>query len=160
MMRVIIAILFTSLFAQLAHSQELIGSAGRTDSIANAEVSWSVGETVVTTGSVANFDLTQGYIQPSFTLVSIKEESSLNDFQVDLFPNPAIQEFTINLSRNVSRELLMTITDVLGKKIQEQRIEYPSQTFNVSELKPATYYVTIYSQDNQYSKQLKLIKTQ
>ena len=85
----LIAIVPNSLFGQ-----EVVGTSGGTDSTLNSQVTWSLGEAVIETGTVGTTDYTQGYVQPIFIIVSVEEVNSSNIF-LNLFPNPATQEFNL-----------------------------------------------------------------
>ncbi len=140
-------------------AQEIVGTAGTTDSIANAEVSWSIGESIITTGTIGNTDVTQGFIQPTFTLVSVEKVNSIRDFNISIFPNPAINEFSIKLSKQLDEEINLSIRDVNGKLLTQEKVTDLNQSFQIGELPPATYTVEISTKNGSYFQHLKLVKT-
>ena len=83
-----IILLLVFFFSGSAYSQTVISSAGKTSSSANIIVSWTVGETLVTTLGNANNNLTQGFHQP--LLVDVLPTSLEDDMVLDMvaYPNP------------------------------------------------------------------------
>lgn len=140
-------------------AQEIVGTAGTTDSIANAEVSWSIGEPIISTGTAGTTNVTQGFVQPTFTLVSVKEVNSIHDFSISIFPNPAIYEFSLKLSKQLDEEVNLSIRDVNGKILTQEKVTDLNQSFQIGELPPATYTVEISTKNGTYFQHLKLVKT-
>ncbi len=138
--------------------QEIIGTSGGTDSIANAEVSWSIGEAIIETATVGSTDITQGFVQPSFTIVSV-EEKNLNNWNVSIFPNPAKNYFSVSLSEFSNQELIVKISAINGQLVKELLLTSNNQEVFIDELLPATYTVEILSSNGKYYQNLRLVKT-
>lgn len=149
----LIAIVPNSLFGQ-----EVVGTSGGTDSTVNSQVTWSLGEAVIETGTVGTTDYTQGYVQPIFIIVSVEEVNSSNIF-LNLFPNPATQEFNLVVEGSYESIFYVRITAINGQLIREESFSGPKHTVNINELMPATYFVEVLNENGSYYNKLKLIKT-
>ena len=64
-MKIAFIFIFTTLSIQLS-AQQLLTSSGGTASLKNVNMSWSLGEILISTGTSQNFTLTQGQQQPFF----------------------------------------------------------------------------------------------
>jgi hypothetical protein len=151
-------LLLNFLFSVVVLGQEVIGSSGGTDSTANSQVTWSVGEAIIETGTVGSTDFTQGYVQPIFLIVSLKEVNSSN-VSLSLFPNPANQEFNLVIEGPLESIFYLRITNTSGQLVREESFYEAKHTVNINELLPATYFVEIINEEGSYYSKLKLVKT-
>jgi len=146
------------LFSGAVVGQEVIGSSGGTDSTSNSQVTWSVGEAIIETGTVGSTDFTQGYVQPIFLIVSLEEVNSSN-ISLSLFPNPANQEFNIAIEGPLESSFYLRITNIGGQLIRAESFIEAKHTVNIDELQPATYFIEILNEEGSYYNKLKLVKT-
>ncbi len=72
---------------------------------------------------------------------------SVEDLSFGIYPNPAIDEITLNLSRSVNSYNIM-ISSVAGKGLIEQKQYDPILKMDVSHLPSGAYYITILTDDN------------
>ncbi|MBS1637721.1 MAG: T9SS type A sorting domain-containing protein [Bacteroidetes bacterium] len=77
----------------------------------------------------------------------------LNNIQV--MPNPFNEELTVNIGKINSKNVTITISDVLGKTILSKQDNNPTQTFNLAYLEAGVYYITIMDESgNRFTKKL------
>jgi hypothetical protein len=76
--------------------------------------------------------------------------TSLNDLilsDVKIFPNPAQNNFSINITSNENSKMNVTLLDVRGREImQTQRILTPGnnlEIFNISEIESGVYFINV-----------------
>ena len=79
-------------FAQ-STSPEVIGSSGEHYSGTNAQLSWTIGETVNEAYSAVNNQLTQGFHQTNLTTVGMEDLNE--DIQFSVYPNPVAEQLTL-----------------------------------------------------------------
>jgi hypothetical protein len=115
-MRKVIFLFFLLLVGTLraqSLSNSVIGSSGADFSSGNNQLSWTIGEPVVSTLSAANNQLTQGFHQPYITVSSIEINES---FSVKVFPNPTHEAISVVFENPANCQL--EIFDMLGRKLQ------------------------------------------
>lgn len=102
-----------SIFAQSAERQ-VIASTGGTASASNVQISYTVGETVTATGSASNIIITQGFQQSDMEVVGVEELD--NGLSVNVYPNPATDNVTIDIETTSMLNLNATVYDMLGQR--------------------------------------------
>ncbi|MDQ3289939.1 MAG: PKD domain-containing protein, partial [Bacteroidota bacterium] len=86
------------------------------------------------------------------------EAEILEDVQVNYFPNPFTQEFTLQIQNNKSGTLPIEIIDPYGKLKLFREVSEPNQTLTLGkELSPGMYIVTVGNGHN--AKRIKIIKS-
>lgn len=96
-----------NLFSQQLSHQVLVPLAGVT-SAGGINYSQTVGETAIEIISCSDFILTQGFQQPCIMILpAILQEGN----GVAVYPNPAIDNVTIKLFGDISRDFLIDIPD-------------------------------------------------
>ncbi len=141
------------LFASAAHvnaqsiSPQVIASAGTHYTGSNAQLSWTVGEPVITTVSNGSNIITQGFHQTLLTIISV-EEQSIAGVNVSVFPNPTSDMVNINLVNNL-KDLQMDLFDMNGKLLQTRKIGAAEGNIQISmiDYARANYLLRIYSAD-------------
>lgn len=80
----------------------------------------------------------------------------LSDFDVKAYPNPATDNFKITVNSNSAEKVLVKITDILGRTV-EQKTATPGQVFTMGDsYRPGTYIMRIIQGTKQ--KEIKLTK--
>ena len=69
------------------------------------------------------------------------EEESVASGEVNLFPNPATNEITIQMDGTGYSSF--AVTNIMGKVMLQQNISGEETTVNVRELAPAIYFITL-----------------
>lgn len=117
-------ILFTSVFAfviKLAVSQSIspfvIANAGDYFSDGTYTLSWTLGEVAIETYTAGNNILTQGFQQPDYDYITIITEDETENLHVSLYPNPVNQNLFIEYSTDNETDIIIELTDLLGKSV-------------------------------------------
>ena len=100
-------------------AQEVTSAAGGTNTVAAYEVSWTLGEAVIETGSSGNYSLTQGFHQPKLTVTST--EIFADDLNVKVNPNPT-QQFISIQSDKLLENTEYALFSLSGEKLMEGEI--------------------------------------
>jgi len=80
-------------------------------------------------------------------------EMNLNDSKLNIFPNPATDNFTITFSDNTSGISTIQIFSMLGGAVYSDNKKLSASTLiNISELKEGIYFLKIQSEGKVYSK--------
>ena len=79
-------------------------------------------------------------VNPSPCNVGVEEESVASG-EVNLFPNPATNEITIQMDGTGYSSF--AVTNIMGKVMLQQNISGEETTVNVRELAPAIYFITL-----------------
>ncbi|MFW5821499.1 MAG: T9SS type A sorting domain-containing protein [Bacteroidota bacterium] len=117
---VILLISFTDVFGQGIKRQS-IGSYGSGGSAGSIFVNQTVGQPFFTMAyNSSQLALTPGFQQP-VTYAVKKSESLPSLSELEIFPNPATENFKISVPE-VMEEVNLTVTDVNGRRIIEKKI--------------------------------------
>jgi len=139
-------------------SPEVIASAGTHFTGSNAQLSWTIGEPVITTVSNGSNIITQGFHQTLLNITSV-EEQNIAGVNVTVFPNPTSDKVNINLVNNL-KDLQMDLFDMNGKLLQARKIGVAEGTVQISmmEYARANYLLRIYSIDGSVNNTYKVQK--
>lgn len=137
---------------------EVISSSGEHFSASPGSLSWTLGEIITESDSNGGYWLTQGFHQTKFTVVSV-EESPKNTFNVNVYPNPAIQFFNIEIeSSNFSKDFQFVLYDINGRSIKQGKIKTRKTTVNLNGLANESYFLKIWSATENYHKIYQVLK--
>ncbi len=128
-------------------SPQVIASAGTHYSAGNAQLSWTIGEPVITTVSNGSNIITQGFHQTLLTTTAV-EEQTVAGVNVSVFPNPTADVLNINLVNNL-KDLQLDLFDMNGKLLQARKIGSAESNLQISmnEYARANYLLRVYSID-------------
>jgi hypothetical protein len=149
-MKRIILITVTILLALSASSQQskrdVIASAGGYNSAGGISISWTLGETIISTYSAGGLTLTTGFQQPKDTIIiTAVEENLANEVKITVYPNPTNEIINIRFEVVNDAEISVFILDDQGKLIKTDKIEasvYEKQ-INVQDLPSGIYYLQL-----------------
>jgi hypothetical protein len=138
-------------------------SAGNSTTINGTIHEWSVGEMVlVNTATTTTFILTQGLLQPSYSVVN-NPGSSIHPFSI--YPNPAGPTLFIQPGLPAGSPLLVICYDALGRKTLVNSFQLISgtelQTIDLKGMTSGNYFlhITYYSNGQPVSTTYKIVKT-
>lgn len=137
-------------------SQEVISTQGDTYSDGSNIIDYTIGETVIFTGSDGTNDLTQGFHQTNWSFVGF--EDLQNDLQVSIFPNPTSDQLTITTSKNENYSY--SIFDNSGRLVSDGKLMKEETQIDVSNYATGQYSISILSESGNQLKVFKLIKNQ
>ena len=116
---------------------------------ANAQLSWTLGETVTETFEPGTITLTQGFQQTSFVITGLTEETAA---QPSVYPVPSTGEINIDFGKLEEGAWTFTLYDATGRQliIQEMHTgEARSAKLDLSAFASGYYLLTITRQENQ-----------
>ncbi len=144
-----LAIIFVQ--AQVRDLQVVAAAGGFFESASrNISLSWTMGETVVSTFSNAgaNVMLTQGFQQGTTRGTGLPERLS-TPFSARVFPNPVKTEAQLTISNAEQGRYTVKLVDLTGRAVITEEVEISgsehTHTINVSSLHAGIYLVTITS---------------
>lgn len=137
--------------------QQVIASAGGHYEDSEIQVSWTLGETVISTIESTDYTLTQGFHQPTYTVTEIKEKSHEN-FNVKVFPNPSTDIINISVTDQDINALEINLMSVEGKSLINQDILGTAGTIDLSGIAPGSYMISVKEQDGNMIKTFVIIK--
>jgi hypothetical protein len=139
-------------------SPQVIASAGTHYSAGNAQLSWTIGEPIITTVSNGSNIITQGFHQTQLNTVSV-EEQTIAGLNVTVFPNPTADVLNINLVNNL-KDLQLDLFDMNGKLLQTLKIGSAESNLQISmnEYARANYLLRVYSIDGSVNYSYKVQK--
>lgn len=109
--------LILKLIAAQAVSPQVIATSGGFATGANLSVSYTVGESVVTTASGGSNILTQGFQQPSDIISGLLDIEKQNVGTLSLYPVPATTQLWFGYQFNQTGKIEVRIYNVLGQPL-------------------------------------------
>jgi hypothetical protein len=137
----------------ITQAQELISSAGQSAIITNMTVEWSLGEIVIQEANLSSNSFTQGLHQPKYAPSGHRE---LENFEIELFPNPFSQE--INIRSLDQASYTGKIYNPLGQVVRSFQFK-DNLKLELEELEASFYMIQLKNTDNQSIKEFKIIKS-
>jgi hypothetical protein len=144
-----------SLYAQ-QFKPELICAASGTIANANTNISWTIGEVIISTMDNASILLTNGIAQPTYNITAVKHHLSTTD--VKLFPNPANDILVLQSKNGQLKDALYAVFDINGKLIMNDKISGNEIYIDFSHVSSASYLMKITDTSGQNIQTYKIIK--
>jgi hypothetical protein len=147
------------LFSQHLSHQVLVPVAGVT-STRNISYSQTIGETAIEILSNYDYVLTQGFQQPGIKLIS---GSLVVGNGVEVYPNPAIDNVTIKLFGDVSRDFRIEIINITGTIIMSDNLTfidnyYLEKVIPFGKYNKGIYFIRVISTDKTIKRTFKIEK--
>lgn len=134
-------------------AQELVGSAGSEASNSSVDISYSIGETVVSTTTPNT--VSQGYQQSYITATGIGE---IDGLEISLFPNPTSGQITVTTSGKKLDKLMMI--DATGRLVwSSETINQNTLEIDMSAMANGAYFLSAKTADNAETTTHKILKT-
>lgn len=132
---------FSSPLAVLAQ-QQLISSGGGDHAAGTLRGSYSIGETIITTGGNSQLKLTQGFHQNNLFTTSIREDLSTHSLK--MYPNPFSNAIRIEVSEGLEIHSLdfYSVQGILVESIRQEILQGSQITLDMSHLPVGWYIVT------------------
>ena len=145
----------TTLFAQRGNI-----AAGGNASGTGGSVSFSMGQIFYASPSSATRNLIQGLQQPYeiSVLIGIGEKEAGINLSASVFPNPAVNSFTLKVESNKWKNVSYSLYDANGKLVSQNKVESVDTQIEAAHLAPAHYFLRVY-EGNQEIKTFKIIKS-
>lgn len=152
------AILLLGLGLTGLQAQENVNVTGGNATGSGGSASYSVGQVVYTTNTGTNGSVAQGVQQPfEISEVTGLEDTKGINLSVSAYPNPTIDNLTLEVKHFDLSILSFQLFDMQGKLLQTQKITGNQTSIDMSDLVPATYFVKV-SQGMKEVKTFKIIK--
>ncbi len=149
-----ISILFSGvIFAQESNLQ-IISSAGDQFAEADMNISYTIGEPVVSTLQNDNYTLTQGYHQSGSTVTRI-DFSESRELDLKLFPNPTTRFLNIN---GEVTGLTCIVYDMSGKLIHQEEVSGSNLVLDLSYYADGTYLLNLLDASGKPVEKFKIVK--
>ncbi len=153
-------LLFLGVGLFCTHAQESVVSSGGDAAGSDGSVNYTVGQTVYASSSTEEGSLSAGVQQPyEFFVVSSADETVAVDIDVNAYPNPTVDQVTLNTKTDGSQNLSFRLFDLEGKLLEQQEILQDKQVISMQHLAPGTYVLKV-MQDDDPVKTFKIIKNE
>ncbi len=141
-------------------SPQVIATSGNISQQGNATISYTIGETVIQTGTDGTTILTQGYQQPHYNITLLPQYQNTEP-NINIFPNPTTDQLQIKFNNDQELKATIRLMDALGKQINADEytalpntaIQYPMQHYASGK-----YFLTIEVSSNHSIKTFEIIK--
>jgi hypothetical protein len=144
-------------------AQQVLSTAGNHSENGTVQLSWTIGEPVISTFSNGSNILTQGMHQTKLTVTAI-EEIELSGLGISAFPNPASDFVNLKvtclspvLPDEMWKEFSFQLYDMKGKVIMQKQIGSAETIINMEDYAPSTYFLKV-TIDKKIVKTFKIIK--
>ena len=144
-------------WSDFAQAQQSSNAAGGDATGSGGSVAYSVGQIVYTTHTGSTGSVAQG-VQQAYEIFSIGiNETELNS-SLSLFPNPIVDNLTLQISDFNKEKLSYILFDTQGKLLSNGQVTAQQTQINTSSLLPATYFIKVLNQENKQVQLFKIIK--
>jgi hypothetical protein len=143
MKRIIIIIVFISLFAANKTFAQTVISANGGTATAGAQVSWTIGEPVIATVANANNTLTQGFQQSKLTVTAI-DETQVAGLEIKVYPNPTSDYVTVHFSKTPENPKYL-LFDLTGRLLEQKNIESTDVRIKLTNYSGGSYILKLNS---------------
>jgi hypothetical protein len=135
-----------SCFGQIRLQNQVLATSGKTYSNSIMSMEYTLGEPFTKTLTTTSIVETQGFHQPNLKLITNVGVQELSNFNLNVYPNPFLNQFTIALPSNET--VYITIYDVMGKLIHEQTLADIENVIDLGFLASGNYRI-FYKTENQ-----------
>jgi hypothetical protein len=152
-----LSLLFCGLGFSQSVSPEVTASAGEHFTGTNAQLSWTIGETMIETFGNGSNQLSQGFHQTNLMVTAV--EDLLESFQVSVFPNPATDVLNIEWSE-ISAPLTLTLYEATGRQLLRQNTigQTVTKTLDLTAYSAGSYLLHLSNPDGKTIKTFKILK--
>ena len=133
--------------------QEVIATQGETFTNGSGSVSYTIGETVIHTGTNGPEDITQGFHQTNWNFLGV--EDHMPELIVKVYPNPVQHELKVETADY--NGVLYSMLDGAGRIVRSGELNSAETAIETSNLAPGKYILSL-SDQNQTLKTFNLIK--
>lgn len=155
----IVGTAFLSLFLNGINAQESLLTSGQESSGIGGSSSSSIGQVLYTTNNGSSGTVAQG-VQQAFEISTTAgiEETGIQ-LICSVYPNPTVNNLTLNVVNNSNGNLSYQLFDLKGKMIEGNTIYSENTLIDMTTFTPATYFLKV-TQNNLEIKTFKIIKNQ
>ncbi len=152
----LVNILFLFVFGSKA--QSVIASAGGEGTVGTWNINYTIGETFVSTYPIGGNMLTEGFHQPYYVMVAIKELFNIGEVKV--YPNPTTSILQIQFDKISIENIEVKLFDLSGKSILASKtLNSNTWQADISYLPSATYILIVNDIVKHKANSYKIIKS-
>ena len=139
--------------------RQVIGSAGTVFNAGGYEMSFTVGETKVSSYNAGGHWLTEGFQQGDLGIpIGIEEPTIFEEIGVTVYPNPFTEHFTLELTDENIKDYDVAVYDMIGQLINVDKMNRGNKVeVHLKSASTGIYFVRI-SKDNTKGRTIKLNK--
>lgn len=145
------------LLAATISAQQAISAAGTHATGTNVQLSWTVGEVMVSTFTGSSAILSQGLHQGKLTITAI-EPIILADVSVKAYPNPVNDKLNIGFSNFAENKYSFSITDGNSSVIQTGTVAENPQSVDMTRFSQGIYFLKVEAVAEKQSQIFKVVK--
>jgi hypothetical protein len=119
---IIVCLLIMSQLSAQILSPNVRASAGQYKEASGVSISYTVGEPLIQTAISGSTIVTLGFNQPESILNAVVDVDG-QSIIIKAFPNPVIDNLTIDLSKALTQSLDLTLLDIHGQKAYRQKAD-------------------------------------
>jgi hypothetical protein len=150
----VIAMFFSGVILAQENNLQVIGSSGANYATDNYQISWTIGEPVISMHQSDNYILTQGFHQTSATITRIDNEIE-NSFDLQVFPNPTTRFVNI---QGGGYGLTCNLFDMSGRIIYQQEFTDSEVVLDLSYYAIGTYLLNLTDESGSSVAKFKVVK--
>ena len=152
-------IIFACVLNAQTLTQEVKASSGGFYQQINGSMQVTMGEPLTESYSNSSAKLYQGFEQGSYAIVSVEELTTIENLNVNLFPNPSNGIFKVDIKSDDVVTFTIDVKDVLGKTIISKSVKSNEiETIDLTAFASSMYHLSISNTEKNYLKTFKIIK--
>lgn len=136
---------------------KLISSCGEQFDNSKYQISWSLGESVISSFEVGASVLTQGFHQSTNDITTSIEPPLIREVEIKAYPNPTIDYLTLESNQVDLTGMKYQIIDMRGIVLESAAVCCNKERLNFSAFPEGVYFIII-NQKKQVIKKIKIIK--
>ncbi len=154
---IIVGLFLTVLTFSQTASPELVSSSGNSFNNTTYQLDWSIGECITASHDAGNYEITQGFHQDRYVIITAIENLHNNEINISVFPNPTTDLISLKVQCSKRESIKYTLTDISGKVLQTEKVKSDIEQLNFSTYTNGVYFLSV-RQENQLVKSFKIIK--
>lgn len=137
-----------------AYGQRAVSAGGSSFENFTGQIEYTIGEPVIQFLATSNCMITQGYHQPTLSIVEVRHLNA--DFIAEVFPNPTVAMLKLKLEdfEGVSYQVF----DANGKALESNTVSNNLTTIDVENFTKGYYTLRLIDADNKKLKSYKFLK--
>lgn len=155
-MKKIALLVIISITGSVVTGQEVISSAGNSQTASEIEVSWTLGEVVIETHSSGSSILTQGFHQTKLTVTHVPG-GQYAEIDVDVFPNPTHDIIIVQFDKLLTNTGY-SLFDITGKVLEKKLITANRTHVHLNDYAPGLYILKLTKEENQLLQTFQILK--
>ncbi|UTW61478.1 hypothetical protein KFE98_15885 [bacterium SCSIO 12741] len=140
----------------------LITPAGGFEENSGVYMAWSIGEVMIATEGDHRYFMTQGFHQTAWTVVKVWNYQPEIDVDMKVYPNPVVRELTLEMDFTPEWDSpwMCVMQDYAYRPVLEQEITSSKTSLYVAHLSNGPYMLSVYNDQRQLVKTIRLIKNE